>query len=336
MANETKLIFPEGVQSCKGSFSFAAAAPLDNRQVINIDPTTIKPDESGNPILHGLPGSKTTKELKYIDNTGKEQNIGVNTLATYESPDIAFFYLGLIYTAVTGYSNNDSVAKTLRLDNKNGSQIMEEWTWTEIGTGGDITTSIDIALENYYTKTETDAKISALGTVFRYQKSVTSYDDLPKVATTPTLAPGDVYNVQNQSVVGSVIYPAGTNFVYTSSGTWDALGGESAQDELKRLSGSGTSNAIADGDILTATVNGGTTSISWKKAPVSTTVTVGSVVTSVGGVSITLDSGKQDEIRTIAQDSSKTVDVYSKDIIDAVVTSLNTEVNGSIYWNDIQ
>jgi hypothetical protein len=38
----------------------------------------------------------------------------------------------------------------------NESWVVEEWTWTEIGTGGDINASITEILTDYYTKTDVD------------------------------------------------------------------------------------------------------------------------------------------------------------------------------------
>lgn len=62
------------------------------------------------------------------------------------------------------------------------------------------------SLNNYYTKSDIDTKISG---VYHYRGSVATYDDLPK----QDVAVGDVYNVID----------TGMNYAWTSEG-WDALG----------------------------------------------------------------------------------------------------------------
>jgi hypothetical protein len=57
---------------------------------------------------------------------------------------------------------------------------------------------------------------TSLGTVLKYQGTVANYSDLPTTATA-----GDVYNVTNAN--GTT--PAGTDYVYSTDSTWDALGG---------------------------------------------------------------------------------------------------------------
>lgn len=75
-------------------------------------------------------------------------------------------------------------------------------------------------LKNYYKKDETyskeeiDSKVTG---VYKAKGSVQNYTDLP----TENNSVGDVYNVINKYND----YPAGTNFVWTEQGTWDALGG---------------------------------------------------------------------------------------------------------------
>ena len=65
---------------------------------------------------------------------------------------------------------------------------------------------------------------SAITSVYKVKGSVQTYADLPG----SNLTVGDVYNVVEACTVGeganAKVYPAGTNFVYTSTG-WDALGG---------------------------------------------------------------------------------------------------------------
>ena len=66
-----------------------------------------------------------------------------------------------------------------------------------------------------------DNKVSSeIASVYKVKGSVATYADLPG----ENLTVGDVYNVIAASTVGTNVYPAGTNFVYTSTG-WDALGG---------------------------------------------------------------------------------------------------------------
>lgn len=62
------------------------------------------------------------------------------------------------------------------------------------------------SLNNYYTKSDVDAKISG---VYHYKGSVATYEDLP----TENVELGDVYNITS----------TGMNYAWTSDG-WDALG----------------------------------------------------------------------------------------------------------------
>ncbi len=62
------------------------------------------------------------------------------------------------------------------------------------------------SLNNYYTKSDVDAKISG---VYHYKGSVATYEDLP----TENVEIGDVYNITS----------TGMNYAWTSEG-WDALG----------------------------------------------------------------------------------------------------------------
>lgn len=76
-------------------------------------------------------------------------------------------------------------------------------------------------LTNYYTKGQTYSKEeidNKTTNVYRAKGSVQTYQDLP----TEGNQVGDVYNV----IEAYEDYPAGTNFVWTDTSTWDALGGE--------------------------------------------------------------------------------------------------------------
>lgn len=76
-------------------------------------------------------------------------------------------------------------------------------------------------LTNYYTKNQTYSKEeidNKTTNVYRAKGSVQTYQDLP----TENNQVGDVYNV----IEAYEDYPAGTNFVWTDTSTWDALGGE--------------------------------------------------------------------------------------------------------------
>lgn len=76
-------------------------------------------------------------------------------------------------------------------------------------------------LTNYYTKSQTYSKEeidNKTTNIYRAKGSVQTYQDLP----TTNNQVGDVYNV----IEAYEDYPAGTNFVWTDTSTWDALGGE--------------------------------------------------------------------------------------------------------------
>lgn len=85
----------------------------------------------------------------------------------------------------------------------------------------DYVTKDTTELTNYYTKSQTYTKEEVdnkTTNVYRAKGSVQTYQDLP----TEGNQVGDVYNV----IEAYQDYPAGTNFVWTDTSTWDALGGE--------------------------------------------------------------------------------------------------------------
>lgn len=87
--------------------------------------------------------------------------------------------------------------------------------------GSDYVTKDTTELTNYYTKSQTYTKEeidNKTTNVYRAKGSVQTYQDLP----TTNNQVGDVYNV----IEAYNDYPAGTNFVWTDTSTWDALGGE--------------------------------------------------------------------------------------------------------------
>ena len=87
--------------------------------------------------------------------------------------------------------------------------------------GSDYVTKDTTELTNYYTKSQTYTKEEVdnkTTNVYRAKGSVQTYQDLP----TENNQVGDVYNV----IEAYEDYPAGTNFVWTDTSTWDALGGE--------------------------------------------------------------------------------------------------------------
>lgn len=87
--------------------------------------------------------------------------------------------------------------------------------------GSDYVSKDTTELTNYYTKSQTYTKEEVdnkTTNVYRAKGSVQTYQDLP----TTNNQVGDVYNV----IEAYEDYPAGTNFVWTDTSTWDALGGE--------------------------------------------------------------------------------------------------------------
>lgn len=94
------------------------------------------------------------------------------------------------------------------------------------GKATKATTLEGYGITDAYTKTETEAAIAAIGTVFKVKGSV-AFANLP----TADMQEGDVYNVTDDFTTTSSFvegagkeYPAGTNVVYTAAG-WDAMAG---------------------------------------------------------------------------------------------------------------
>ena len=102
-------------------------------------------------------------------------------------------------------------------------------------TTANISALIEQGLSDYYNKTETDSAIatavtaakqeleSKLISVYKVKGSLNKYSDLAAI-TNPK--EGWVYNIlEKVTLEDGTFYPAGTNFVYLSNGTWDPLGG---------------------------------------------------------------------------------------------------------------
>lgn len=251
----------------------------------------------------------------YTDDEGNKGTVSIDeneTNATFIVEDLRHSYVGMIVTIVDDYPAK-SASVTLRLDSKNNSNIIQKWTWTELSTGGDLT--------NYYTKGEVDGLITS---VYKY-KGTCAYADLPKPEGEIPPVLGDVWNVTDSVNVGGKIIPAGTNWAWDGN-KWDALGGD-VSNYLTKPTAQGTK-----GQILTLTDNEG--NYAWQDAPISTSVAVGATVAEVGGYTVVVPTTKQDKVRTIKQSDDKQVDVYSKDIIDAVITAIKAETS-DLYWNSI-
>lgn len=127
------------------------------------------------------------------------------------------------------------------------------------------------SLNNYYTKSDVDAKISG---VYHYKGSVATYEDLP----TENVEVGDVYNITS----------TGMNYAWTSDG-WDALGNlfeannyytkEEADSEvtskLTDYAKTTEVNAELDKKANSSEVNDKITSIENQVASLSSTITYG-------------------------------------------------------------
>lgn len=87
------------------------------------------------------------------------------------------------------------------------------------------TTADGVLIESTYIKDENLGKLQSEINADLYSKlssgggtnkgSVETYQDLPKTAK-----PGDIYNVKSPVVIGDEEYPAGSDFIFSSSGEW--------------------------------------------------------------------------------------------------------------------
>lgn len=92
------------------------------------------------------------------------------------------------------------------------------------------------------------------GGLFVYKGQKQKYSDLPK-ANENTV--GDTWNVVESAKVGSITYPAGSNFVWNGT-SWDALGGEQAitQEDLDKKLDKVSSNTSGYERVYAITANG--------------------------------------------------------------------------------
>lgn len=214
MSIEKQLVLRAGTEQ-KTGFGFKVDSPLDNRVILKFDPRNDYIDDENN------------KGKVSIDKT--------DTSATFIVEDLRHSYVGMIVTIVDNYPAT-SASATLRLDSKNNSNIVQEWTWTELA----LTTSIpeapiksvsvnskqlqptdgnvNIDLSEYATKSD-------ISSVYRYKESL-PWDEIQK-KTNNTV--GDVYNSTTQVEITDekgvvTIYPAGTNVAWNGT-EWDALSG---------------------------------------------------------------------------------------------------------------
>lgn len=296
MATLVEKVFVTPSNTQTQSFGFNAQAPLDNRTVLTFDPT-----DKSEGKLYGIKSTSKTKDGIPVD---------------FYNESLTYLYPGIIISILSGIPSDDKskTLKTIRLDGK-GSEVLQEWAWTELSTGGN--------LSEYYTKTEVDQKINDLGTVFSYRGSVPDYNSLISETLTPKPKSGDVWNVIAQSTVDNIIYPAGTNFVYVEAteiteAHWDALGGVSAIDELKSLEGT----TIDSGKYKYLKIDSNK-NISWDDVPAGTTVRE----------SQSADETSEQKYYTIKEgDTKNIVEVYSKDVINALFENLTSS---SLVWNNI-
>lgn len=119
--------------------------------------------------------------------------------------------------------------------------------------------------------------------VYKYKGSVATYGDLPSSG----VANGDVYDVQSETVIGSTVYPAGTNFAAVVDDTqapatisWDPLGGDVADYARKSGDNAFTGDNAFSGEVTVPTQAAGDNST---KAA-STAFVADAVATAIDGV----------------------------------------------------
>lgn len=134
----------------------------------------------------------------------------LKTLADYFDADGKFITDSLVIKSI--YPSGE-IIENINISSSgiliNGKQVAtQDWVISQLSN---IQSSINAAEAN--AKQYTDEKLVS---VYKFQGSVATYQDLPK----ENLVPGYVYNV----IASYNKYPAGTNFAWTLQG-WDALGG---------------------------------------------------------------------------------------------------------------
>ena len=146
-----------------------------------------------------------------------------------------------------------------------------------------ITEEVDPTVPQYVKDiTEEDItewnKVKTLGNVYRAKGSVQTYAELP----TENNQVGDVYNV----IEAFGDYGAGTNFVWTTENTWDALGGIGGEVDLSGYVTTEEYNKLVNNDVQ---ISSGGTSLKLGGADVSGDgIAIGKGSKSVSGVDIAI------------------------------------------------
>lgn len=181
----------KGIFPFTGTLEVATTAPLDARLLV-----------------------QTKADLMLEDTWKNGDSIYLYNHIVVTVEDVEGQYMLINYnpvSAATAYKDEDN---WVRLDAK-GLEIIDSLNSTS--TTNALSANQGKILNNKITTEIANLK-KDLGTVYSYKGSVDSYANLQSI-TSPK--PGDVYNVVKE--YNNV--PAGTNYAYTPTGTWDALGG---------------------------------------------------------------------------------------------------------------
>lgn len=151
----------------------------------------------------------------------------------------------------------DSIGKTIlsgsnEVGEQSGKVLSVKLLDRVINAG--ITEEVDPTVPSYVKEiTEQDIvewnKIKSLGGVLRLKGSVQTYTDLP----TENNQVGDVYNV----IEAYGDYGAGTNFAWTTEGSWDALGGKGGTIDLTGYVTTEDFNKLVNNETQITRPNGG-------------------------------------------------------------------------------
>lgn len=243
--------------------------------------------------------------------------IDIEKAITYNSPIVAGFDGGLIRAVDVV---DDAKGKLQSVINEE----LEAKISTASGntySKADIDSKVSTAQTNATTasKSYTDQKISALGSVYRTKGSITSAN----LKALASAAVGDVYNVTDAVTINKVQYPAGVNVVCVtafsaaidpaSTANWDALQG--VQDLSGYVTTSWLNEAgamsgpieVQNEDTATSVVKKLVYGKGYPTSPETSTITIAAATSSKAGVMSATDKTKLDGLSKLTAGTGITI-----------------------------
>ena len=182
-------------------------------------------------------------------------NNTIDALDDYDSAESGKFVTDVVQiNGKVVESNKSFITKTISADSSvetPNSDLVDVVKNTAINFTTNPNQTISFESTKVPTKKYVDDQVAeVISGVYKYKGSKNNYSDLPTSGNTS----GDVWNVSNESTVGGITYPAGTNWAWNGS-SWDPLGGQvHVVNNEPTLGTTATVIGIINGHSLTAKI----------------------------------------------------------------------------------